>query len=129
LAAKRLEERRVRGGKARQAGRASEWIAAFWLIAQGWRIIGFRLRTPQGEIDLLARRGEVLAVMEVKRRATLDAALQAVTYRQRRRLRAAAEAIAANRPEFAGLFVRLDLIALAPRRFPRHIADAWAGLD
>jgi putative endonuclease len=95
----------------------------------GWRILAFRLRTPQGEIDLLARRGAVLAVVEVKRRATLDAALDAVGRRQRQRLRAAAISLAANRPDLKGLSVRLDLIALAPRRLPRHIADAWAGAD
>ncbi len=127
--AARTAARRVRGGRARQEGRASEVVAAFWLMLTGWRILAFRLRTPQGEIDLLARRGAVLAVVEVKRRATLDAALDAVGHRQRQRLRAAAISLAANRPDLKGLSVRLDLIALAPRRLPRHIADAWAGAD
>ncbi len=98
-------------------------------MAQGWRILAFRLKTPQGEIDLIARRGRVLAAVEVKRRATLDAALGAVTARQRRRILAAAEAFAARRTDLRGLSVRLDLVALAPRRAPRHIADAWAGRE
>jgi len=127
--AARLAARRLRGGKARNEGRASEYTAAFWLMAKGWRILAFRLKTPQGEIDVLARRGRILAVVEVKRRATLEAALEAVGYRQRQRLRAAAMDLAAKRPDFAGLSVRLDLLALAPGRLPRHIADAWAGLD
>jgi putative endonuclease len=128
LAARKAARQR-RGGKARREGRLSEFTAAFWLMLTGWRILAFRLKTPQGEIDLLARRGGVLAVVEVKRRATLEAALDAVTHRQRRRLRAAAENLAASRADFAGLCVRLDLIALAPGRLPRHIADAWAGVD
>jgi len=98
-------------------------------MAKGWRILAFRLKTPQGEIDLLVRRGDILAVVEVKRRATIEAALEAVTYRQRQRLLAAALGLAAKRSDFAGLCVRLDLLALAPGRLPRHIADAWAGLD
>jgi len=127
--AARRAARQLRGTKARKDGRASEWVAAFWLMAHGWRIIGFRLKTPQGEIDLLARRGRVLAVVEVKRRATLEAALEAVNYRQRRRLQAAAESIAAKAPGLSRLSVRLDLLAMAPGRLPRHIADAWAGTD
>ena len=127
--AARTEARRLRGGRARKDGRASEFVAAFWLMATGWRILAFRLKTPQGEIDLLARRGGVLAVIEVKRRRTIAEALEAVTRRQRLRLRAAAENLAAKRPDLARLSVRLDLIALAPGRWPRHIADAWAGMD
>jgi len=127
--AARLAARRRRGGRARREGRAAELIAAFWLMAKGWRILGFRLKTPQAEIDLLARRGRILAVVEVKRRATLAQALEAVGYRQRLRLRAAALQLAAARPDFAGLSVRLDLIALAPQRRPCHIEDAWAGMD
>jgi putative endonuclease len=98
-------------------------------MAKGWRILAFRLKTPQGEIDLIARRGSVLAAVEVKRRATLEAALEAVTLRQRRRILGAAEAFAARRGDLRGLSVRLDLVAFAPRRLPRHIADAWAGQE
>lgn len=127
--ADRLAAKRARGAKAREAGRLSEFTAAFWLMATGWRILAFRLKTPQGEIDILARKGAVLAVIEVKRRATIEAALEAVTYRQRQRLIAAAQGLAAKRADYAGLSVRLDLLALAPGRMPRHIADAWAGLD
>jgi len=117
------EARRRRGGLARRSGRRAEVIAALWLLAKGYRILGFRLRTPQGEIDLLDARGDVLAVVEVKIRATLDAALEAVTPDQRRRLRRAGAQLAARRRR--PLRVRLDLIALAPGRWPRHIPDAW----
>ncbi len=115
------------GFRARIAGRRGEWVAALWLMAKGYRILGFRLRTPQGEIDLLARKGPVLAVVEVKLRGTIETALEAVTWRQRQRLRRAAEAFAARRASLRAATIRLDLMALAPGRWPCHIRDAWFG--
>jgi putative endonuclease len=94
-------------------------------MAKGWRGLGLRIPAAHGEIDLLARRGQVLAVIEVKRRRSLDEALGAVTQRQRARLPAAAEALAARRPDLAGLAIRLDLFAFGPRGLPRHGPDAW----
>jgi len=117
----------LRGLAARRSGRRGEVLAALWLMAKGYRILGFRLRTPQGEIDLLALRGRTLAVVEVKRRADLLAALEAVSFEQRERLRRAGAALAARRPALAGASVRLDLMALAPGRLPMHIPDAWKG--
>ena len=119
--------RSARGRAARIAGRKGEVLAAIWLMAKGYRILGFRLKTPQAEIDLLALRGNVLAVVEVKRRTTLLAALETVTFDQRDRLRRAGANLAARRPALAGASVRLDLIALAPGKLPRHIRDAWKG--
>ena len=119
--------RSQKGLRARLAGRRGEVVTALWLMAKGYRILGFRLKTPMGEIDLLAQKGEVLAVVEVKLRTTLEAALDAVTARQRERLRRAAESLARRRPSLAGASIRLDLVALAPGRLPRHIADAWRG--
>lgn len=116
-----------RGGLARRSGRRGEVLAALLLMLKGYRVLGFRLASPQGEIDLLAIRGRTLVVAEVKRRMTLEAALEAVRPDQRTRLRRAASAIAAGRPALKGVAIRLDLIALAPGRLPRHIADAWKG--
>lgn len=117
--------RRQRGADARLAGRRAEWIAALLLMAKGYRILGMRLRTPQAEIDLAAQRGSVLAVVEVKRRRTLEEALLAVTPAQRARLRRAGAALAERSGRNKPASVRLDIVALAPGRWPRHIADAW----
>ena len=117
--------RSKRGWDARRTGRSAEMLAALWLMAKGYRILALRLRTPQAEIDLLARRGGVLAVVEVKRRTSVAAALEAVTPLQRERLVRAAGALASRRKSLAGLQVRLDLFALAPGAVPRHIAGAW----
>lgn len=117
--------RQVRGAQARQSGRRAEVLAAAWLMLKGYRILGFRLATPLGEIDLLVQRGPVLAVIEVKQRARLDDALDAVTADQRARLRRAAAHIARSRQGLSALTVRLDLMAMAPGRWPRHLRDAW----
>ena len=119
--------RQARGAASRLAGRRAEVLAALWLMAKGYRILGFRLKTRQAEIDLLALRGRTLAVVEVKRRASLLIAMETVTYDQRDRLRRAGLALAATRPALKGAAVRLDLIALAPGKLPRHIPDAWKG--
>jgi putative endonuclease len=120
--------REERGRAGRTAGRRAEAVAALILMLKGYRILGFRLKTRQAEIDLLAKRGDVLAVVEVKRRTSLAAALDTVTFDQRERLRRAGAALAASRPSLKGAAVRLDLIALAPGKLPRHIPDAWKGL-
>ncbi|HEY1447192.1 MAG TPA: YraN family protein [Caulobacteraceae bacterium] len=114
-----------RGEKARRDGRRAEILCALWLMAKGYRILGLRLKTPQAEIDVLACKGDLVAVVEVKRRNDLDAALDAVTARQRTRLLNAARSIAARRPDLSHAAIRLDLVALAPGRWPRHIRDAW----
>jgi putative endonuclease len=119
--------RSARGAAARLSGRRGEVVAAIWLMAKGYRILGFRLKTPQAEIDLLALRGKILAVVEVKRRTSLLAALETVTFDQRERLRRAGANLAARRPSLQGASVRLDLMALAPGKLPRHIPDAWRG--
>lgn len=120
----RVRLRRTRGRKAHRAGHAAEAFAALWLMAKGWRVLALNLKAQGVEIDLLARRGRVLAAVEVKTRPTLADALAAVLPDQRARLRRAAEALT-QRPALQGLSVRLDLVALAPRRLPRHVPDAW----
>jgi putative endonuclease len=119
--------RSQRGLAARRRGRAGEWRAALLLMVKGYRILGFRLKTAQAEIDLLAVRGSTLCVVEVKHRADIAQALEAVGDDQRERLRRAGLAIAAGRPALRRAVVRLDLIALAPGRLPMHLPDAWKG--
>ena len=113
--------RQAKGGTAFKSGYVAEWIAAFWLILRGYRVLGFRLKSRAGEIDLLACRGPVLAVVEVKRRATMEAALMALKPVQYDRLIAAGEAIRRNRPGLQRLDLRIDMVALAPWRVPRHL--------
>ncbi len=113
--------RRQLGGRSHRQGHDAEWIAALWLMLKGYQVLAFRLRGRGGEIDILARRGRVLAAVEVKRRATLEAATLALGADQHQRLIRAAEAAARGRPALAGLDLRIDMVALAPGRFPRHL--------
>ena len=121
------QARRQRGGAARKSGRRAEVWAALVLLLRGYRILGFRLRTRQGEIDLLALKGGVLAVVEVKSRLTAQAALEAVRPDQRERLRRAGAQLMQTRPSLKGCTLRLDLMVVSPGRWPRHIPDAWPG--
>ena len=105
-------------------GRRGEWLAAWYLRLGGWRIVAQRVKTPRGEVDLIVRRGRTVAFVEVKwRRRASDLELAVDAYRLRR-VAAAAEALASRyvRP---GDDMRVDVLLLAPRRFPRHIVNAW----
>ncbi|MBB5745222.1 YraN family protein [Brevundimonas variabilis] len=113
--------RQALGNRARRQGHGAEWIAALWLMLRGYQILGFRLRSRVGEIDILARRGRILAVVEVKRRATMEAAIHALGPEQYGRLLAAGRAILKGRPGLAGLSLRIDVVAMAPGRVPRHL--------
>lgn len=121
MAKGRPPSRQTRGLRSRQQGRSAEWFAALYLMAKGYQILGFRLQTPQAEIDLLARKGKILAVIEVKRRQSLELALFALPPGQQERLLVAAAHLVQSRPALRRLQPRLDLIALSPRRFPRHL--------
>lgn len=112
--------RQALGDRAFREGHGAEWMAAGWLMLKGYRILGFRLKTPGAEIDILAQRGRVLAVVEVKRRATAEAADAALGPRQLERLRLAGERVLRQRPGLKGLVLRMDAVTLAPGRFPRH---------
>lgn len=112
--------RQALGGQAFREGHGAEWIAAAYLMLKGYQILGFRLKTRGVEIDILARKGKTAVVVEVKRRATLEAALNAVHSQQLERLRAAGAALLRQRPSLAGLELRIDTVALAPKRIPRH---------
>ncbi len=112
----------------RRAWRRGLWAESacvFALMLRGYRILGRRLRSPVGEIDILARRGPVLAVIEVKARDDPDLAAEAVGARQRERLMRAAGWVVAGRPDLAALDLRFDVMLVAPWRLPRHVVDAW----
>lgn len=106
-------------------GLHAETLCCWWLRLKGYRVLERRARTPVGEIDILARRGQILAVIEVKQRKSRDEAGAAVGAHQRRRLSRAARWILASRPRLARLSVRYDAMLVAPWRLPRHLAGAW----
>src|SRR5690348_9361226 len=111
--------------RAQRRGRFAESLCRWHLRLRGWRIVAADWRCPSGEIDILARRGGVLAVIEVKARGDVASAAGALPPRQRRRIVRAAAAFLATRPDLALLALRFDVMLVAPRRPPRHLTDAW----
>ncbi len=111
---------------AEASGRRGERMAGWWLRLKGWRILERRVRTPVGEVDLVVRRGNLIAFVEVKTRATGAELDFAIDERRLARVAAAAEYLM---PRFAGPGddIRIDVVLIAPRMPPRHIENAWIG--
>ena len=107
-------------------GRRSETLAALVLACKFYRVIGRRIRTPAGEIDLVAiAPSGLLCFIEVKARRNERDAADAVTNRQRDRIAKAAELFLRSRPALRHKAVRFDTMLITPRRWPRHVRDAW----
>jgi putative endonuclease len=105
-------------------GRRGESLAAWFLRLKGWRIVARRVKTPRGEVDLVARRGRLVAFVEVKWRANAKELDFAIDQYRLRRVAAAAEVLT---PRYvrSGEDVRVDVVLLAPGRFPRHLQNVW----
>jgi putative endonuclease len=108
-----------------RTGISAESRAAAFLMAKGYRILAKRFRTPHGEIDLVAKKRNLLAFIEVKARASLDEAAYAVTPRQQARIIDAAQGWLVAHPEHAEFDLRFDAILIAPRHLPRHLLAAF----
>ena len=108
-----------------RTGLSAESRAAAFLIAKGYRILAKRFRTPYGEIDLVARKRNLIAFVEVKARASFDEAAYAVTPRQQQRIVNAAQAWLMAHPEHAEFEMRFDAMLIAPRSLPRHLLAAF----
>lgn len=115
--------RKTKRQKAEKRGRVAERLAVILLVLKGFRILDIRHKSRVGEVDIIAKRGKTLVFVEVKARKSVDDALHAIAYKQRKRIEAAAEGwIQKNKPPFKAL--RFDIIAVTGF-WPRHIIDAW----
>ncbi len=112
--------------RAERGGHRAEAIAALWLQLKGWRILARRVRTPVGEVDLVAKKSRMVAFVEVKARATAAEASFALDAYRLRRVAAAAEELA---PPFVrkGDDMRIDAMFIVPWRLPRHLPNVWHG--
>lgn len=110
--------------RAEAAGRRAERLAGWWLRLKGWRVLDRRVRTPAGEVDLVARRGSLVAFVEVKARKSAAELDWAIDQRRLSRVAAAAEVLM---PRYAGPGddIRVDVVLIAPGTRPRHIENAW----
>jgi putative endonuclease len=111
---------------AEQRGRGAETLACWYLRFKGWRILARRARVPGGEVDIVARRGRTLAFIEVKARASEEAAAFTLDSYRLRRVAVAAERLA-PRYMHNGDDVRIDAMFVVPRRLPKHLANVWQG--
>jgi putative endonuclease len=120
-----LETRRQTRRRAERKGHWSEWLAAAALILKGYRPLARRYRTRLGEIDLIVRKRDLVAFVEVKARKDEQSAVDAVTPTAAHRIAAAGDLWLSRRPDAAKLSVRYDIVAVIPGRWPRHFPDAF----
>ena len=111
--------------RAYRRGHLAEWFAAAWLLGRGYRLLARRYKTKRGEIDLIVRRGSMIAFVEVKARQSLEAADDAIGGRAEQRIRNAADIWLSRHSDAAGLSHRFDVVLVAPWRLPRHIVNAF----
>jgi putative endonuclease len=105
-------------------GLAAEQSACHALAADGWHILGRRMRTKAGEIDAVAEKNGLLAFVEVKARPTLAMAAEALRPRQQARLIAAAEILLGENPGWGRAGIRFDVLLVDPQNRVRRIKDA-----
>ncbi len=120
-----MSQRRHQGSRAYARGIDGEAVACAALVRNGWSVLARRLRTEAGEIDVVAAKDDLLAIVEVKARLTLADAATALGPRQRARLMAASEIALAEHPEWARPNMRFDLIVVDAAGAVRRIADAF----
>ena len=110
--------------KAERRGRTAEWLAMAFLMCKGYRILGHRLRTPYGEVDVAAWKDKALIIVEVKARNTYDAGVHAVTPTAQQRIARAAQVLA-GRWRLTSAPIRFDLVVVGSGLLPRHERGAW----
>ncbi len=116
---------RLKRKKAWRRGHVSEYLAALFLLLKGYRILAIRHRTRLGEIDIIARKGDLAVFIEVKARRQQQGAIDAVSHGAQNRIRAASDLWLARQPDYALLSQRYDIVAVLPGRWPRHFPDAF----
>jgi putative endonuclease len=120
-----MSDRARRGQRADRVGRAAEATVQAVLEREGWAILGSRMRTAAGEIDLVAEMDGLLVIVEVKARRDHTEAALALAPRQRARLVAAAEIILAEHPDWGCNGVRFDLLLVDRAGRVRRVRDAF----
>lgn len=111
--------------KAQRLGIWSERLAVLALLAKGYRIADRNFRCRLGEIDIVARKGDLIAFVEVKARGSVEEAVDSVGAEAQRRIAAAADLWIARQRDHARLSWRFDIVAVLPRRWPLHLPEAF----
>jgi len=103
-------------------GHWAERVALALLVFKGYRLLARRYAASGGEIDLIVKRGDTVAFVEVKARGLLDDALGAIGAQERQRF---SRAWVTRKTWAAGKTFRADAVFVAPRRWPRHLVAAF----
>ena len=116
-----------KGGRRRAEarGRRAETLAAIFLMAKGYRILEKRYKVYGGEIDIIAKRGNVLAIIEVKQRADIRAAHESLYPAALARIEDAASQYQGRHSFAQNMDMRFDAVFVLPRFKILHIKDAW----
>ena len=117
----RLDRKR----RSERKGRRAEYFAALALMLKGYRIVSLRYKMAVGEIDLVARKGDLVAFVEVKARRDLASGVDAVSYPAQRRIAAAGELFISRQKDSTRLSWRHDIVVVSPWRWPIHLEDAF----
>lgn len=120
-----MKDNRKRRRKAHQKGKRAEFVARVWLRLKGYRIMEKRYKTKMGEVDIIARKGSLIAFVEVKARDEVQVALDAISWDSQNRIEAAAERWLQNQSDFGELSWQFDVVAVLPRRLPKHFQNVW----
>ena len=119
------DKRKNRRIEAEKRGRRAEFAAAWMLRLKGYRIVDKRFRTKQGEVDIIARKGDLVAMVEVKARPDITQAIDAVSFEAQRRIENAGDGWLQRQGDHARLSIRYDIVAVVPGKWPHHIKGAW----
>ena len=102
-------------------GHEAETKAAAFLEAQNFKVLETRYKTKYGEIDLIARQDDLILIVEVKARPTLEQAMDAVSRTSMKRIEGASDIWLADQPDYHLLSLRYDLIAMLGDGTLHHI--------
>lgn len=111
--------------KAERRGRRAEFWAALYLQLKGYRVLERRYKTKSGEIDLIVRRSNVVAMVEVKQRSTLEAAHESLYQASLKRIEHAAAQFLNSRRKYEDCDIRFDVVFVLPGLKIKHLIDAW----
>ena len=111
--------------KAFRHGQWSEHLAAIFLRLKGYRILARNFRAKSGEIDIIARKGDLVAIVEVKARRDTRQSVDAVSVTSQRRIANAANWWLSRQGDAARLSLRFDIVAVRPFAIPVHLEDAF----
>jgi len=111
--------------RAQRWGHLSEWVAALSLILKGYRILKMRYKTKAGEVDIIARKRDLVIMVEVKARRTVSEAVNSVTTTSQRRIEAAGDVWLSRQKNSHLLSVRYDIVAVRAWKWPAHFKDAF----